>query len=138
MYSNFPPHLAHKIRDPHVTVAFRPGADKILLDSLGSKASIRAVGYGNDGKNEGLLVEVFTEDSAIQKILEERSELDDRTGESKKVPTHITLSIAEGAKAVNTKNLDFTPLDNPVNLLAIIDYSARAEPSFPIKIPFAR
>ena len=115
LYSNFPPRLAHKIRDPHVTVTFHPGIDKVFLDSLGSKAVIHAVGYGNNGENEGLLVEVSAEDPAIQKTIEEHNELDDKTGELKKFPTHITLSIAEGAKAVNTKNLDFVPFDNPID-----------------------
>lgn len=116
LYSIIPSHLAHRIRDPHVTVAYRPEANRVLLDSLGSKASIRAVAYGNNGANEGLLVEVSAEDPAIQKALEDRIAPDNRTGEIKKVPMHITLSIAEGAEAVNTKNLDFMPLDNPINL----------------------
>lgn len=116
LYSNFPPHLSHRIRDPHVTVAYRPGADKVFLDSLGSKANIHAIGYGNNGKNEGLLVEISAEDPAIQKTLEERIAPDDKSGELKRVPLHVTLSIAEGAKAVSTRDLDFVPLDNPIDL----------------------
>lgn len=118
LYSSFPPHLSHKIRDPHVTVSYRPEANKVFLDALGSKAKIHAVGYGNNGVNEGLLVEVTAENPTIQKTLEERVAPDHRTGELNKVPMHITLSIAEGAEAVNTKYLDFMPLDNPIDLTA--------------------
>lgn len=114
LYSQFPPSLSHKIRDPHVTTAYRPGTDKVFLDSLGSDATIRVVGYGNNGQNEGLLVEVMASSPAIQKTLIERTAMDDNTGRIKPVPMHITLSIAEGAEAVNTRNLDFKTLENPV------------------------
>lgn len=115
LYDKFPPTLSHKIRDPHVTTAFRPGAEKLLLDSLGSNASIRAIGYGNDGQNEGLLVEVIADDPAIQKVIDERAEPDE-TGTMRSFPVHITLSIADGAEAVNTRNLNFEPLATPVEL----------------------
>ena len=117
IYSKFPPTLSHKIRDPHVTISYRPGAEKVFLYALGSSANIRAVGYGNDGQNEGLLVEVMADDPAIQKTLNDRMEPEpDNTGEIKPVPIHITLSIAEGAEAVNTRNLDFKKLDTPIDL----------------------
>lgn len=115
VYSFFPPNLAHKIRDPHVTVAYRPGVEKVFLDSLSSEAIIRVVGYGNNGENEGLLVEVSAEDPVIQKTLSDRV-APDRDGKLKTVPMHITLSIADGAEAVNTKYLDFTPIKDPINL----------------------
>lgn len=118
LYSMFPPKKPEmqKIKDPHITVAYKPDANKLLLDSLGSNAAIRIVGYGNDGQNEGLLVEVVAEDPAIQKALDERVALDRKTGETKRVPTHITLSIAEGAKAVDTMNLTFKPLEEPIEI----------------------
>ena len=115
LYEMFPPKLDHSIRDPHVTVAFRPDSSKVLLDSLGSNAKIEVVGYGNDGQNEGLLVNVKTDDPAIQKALDNVIE-PDKNGELKHIPTHITLSIANGAKAVDTRNLEFQKIDNPVSI----------------------
>lgn len=115
LYDKFPPNLSHRIRDPHVTTAYRPSADKVFLNSLGSSAKIRAIAYGNNGENEGLLVEVSASDPTIQKTLVERV-APDRTGEVKTVPMHITLSIAEGAEAVNTKYLDYKPLETPLEL----------------------
>lgn len=121
IYSQFPPNLAHRIRDPHVTTAYRPGVDKLFLNHLGSDAIIRAVGYGNDGQNEGLLVEIVAAPQIIQKTLEEQV-IPDGAGGYKPFPTHITLSIAEGAKAVNTRNLKFERLANPVDFTGIYKF----------------
>ena len=115
LYDKFPPTLYHKIRDPHITTAYRPDARKVFLDALGSEANIQAIGYGNDGRNEGLLVEVVADDPAIQKTIKERMAIDE-TGEMKPVPTHITLSIDEESPAVNTKKLDFKLFKTPVEL----------------------
>lgn len=115
LYDKFPPSLSHKIRDPHVTTAYHPGVEKLFLDSLDSGAAIRAIGYGNDGKNEGLLVEVLADDPAIQKTLIERT-AQNSNGELKPTPMHITLSIAEGAEAFSTRNLHFEPLSTPIEL----------------------
>ena len=114
IYEMFPPKLDHKIRDPHVTAAFRPDDTKVLLDSLEDDAKINIIAYGNDGKNEGLLVDVEA-DEAIKNILDNVIE-PDKNGELKHVPTHITLSIADGAKAVDTRNLDFQKLEQPVSI----------------------
>lgn len=115
IYSKFPTNLSHRIRDPHVTVAYRPDVDKVFLDSLNSSADITVIGYGNNGENEGLLVKVKASDPIIQKTLDERVD-PNRLGEIKPVRMHITTSIADGAEAVRTKELNFLPLENPVKL----------------------
>ena len=40
---------------------------------------------------------------------------------------HITASLAEGAKASNTKNLDFKPLEKPVKLVGRFGYWIKDE-----------
>lgn len=115
IYDAFPPQLSHKIRDPHITTAYRPDAKGVHLDDLGSSASIQIIGYGNNGQNEGLLVKIAAESPIIQKTIDERV-APDEAGELKPVLSHITLSIADGAEAVNTKYLDFKPLETPINL----------------------
>lgn len=115
LYGKFPPSLSHRIRDPHVTVGYRPDASKMFLNALGSDAKIDIIGYGNDGQNEGVLVRVEAKDSGIQKTLNERV-APDQNGELKPVLMHITLSIAENAEAVNTRNLEFTELKEPVSI----------------------
>lgn len=111
LYKQFPPSLDHPIRDPHVTVAYRPSSEKIFLDELGSDAIIRVLGYGNDGKNEGLLVEVAASSPIIQKTLNERV-APDKNGEMKAVRMHVTISISKDGEAVDTRNLDFKPIQS--------------------------
>lgn len=115
VYTKFPPSLSHRIRYPHITTAYHPDIKELFLDSLGSEAKIQVIAYGNDGKNQGLLVEVEADDPAIQKALVERV-APDNTGEKKPVPIHITLSISDDAEAVDTRNLHFEPLEVPVEL----------------------
>ena len=115
VYAKFLPSLSHRIRYPHITTAYHPGTKELFLDSLGSEAKIKVIAYGDDGKNQGLLVEAVADDPAIQKTLVERV-APDNTGEKKPVPIHITLSISDDAEAVNTRNLHFEPLEVPVEL----------------------
>ena len=74
------------------------------LEQLGTGARIIAEGYGNDGKNEGLLVRIEADDPVIQEACDKL-----------KVP-HITLSVSEGAKPQDTDKLDFKPLDKPFEI----------------------
>ena len=104
LYSKAPATLARRIAQPHITTGFRPGAEQLHLGQLGSGARIMAVGYGNDGKNEGLLVQIEAEDPEIQAACDALEK------------PHITLSIAKGAAAKNTANLEFAPLDEPIEL----------------------
>lgn len=117
IYSKFPPILYHKIRDPHITVAYRPDSSRVFLDSLDSEAKIRVIGYGNDGKNEGLLAEVLSGDPAIQKAVKENILADENNKHQEgPLPVHITLSLDEGASAYGTRKLNFRPLKTPVEL----------------------
>lgn len=105
LYGKAPASLAKTIETPHVTTVFHPNkTEELHLASLGSGARIMAIGYGNDGKNEGLLVRVEADDPDVQAACDKLE-----------VP-HITLSIAEGAAAKDTANLEFTPLEEPIEL----------------------
>lgn len=88
--------LANTITNPHITTEFQP---KYVDESLfGEKVQITITGYGCDNKNEGL--EVYTE-SQNPKIEEMILHIP--------VP-HITLSLADDARAVNTRYLTFHPV----------------------------
>ena len=97
---NIPGTLERQIADQHVTLAFSPNQEKYekLHEVIGTECKMELVGYGNDGQNEGLKVKLISD-----------------------VPyfgadnPHITLSLADGAKAVKTANLDFS-LDIPERL----------------------
>jgi hypothetical protein len=88
--------LVRTIGAPHVTFAFRPKwVDRALF---GSQMKLALVGYGNDGANEGVLVELRQADSAVKDLFD-------------LIPVpHITLAVSETGKPVDTKNLCFTPI----------------------------
>lgn len=115
LHDKFPPTLYHAIRDPHVTVSYRPDAKGVFLDALNDEARIRVIGYGNNGENEGLLAEVIADNPAIQKNLQDNIGISDDI-ETKPIPVHITLSIDEHTSAYNTRKLNFRPLKTPVEL----------------------
>lgn len=85
--------LENVICNPHITFEFRP--ERVPSDLLGQEISVTVVGYGNDGQNEGLAVKIPDEAAAHYK---------------NDAQPHVTLSIATGAKAVNTKNLEFADI----------------------------
>ena len=65
-----------------------------------------AIGYANNGTNEGLLVELKTKNLRLFKM-------------SKNIPVpHITLSVSQTGLAVDTKSLPFQPI-KPFSLHAI-------------------
>ena len=104
LYNKAPAHLKNTIEKPHVTTNFAPDETQLHLESLGSESKITAIGYGNNGKNEGLLVKVESDDPIIQKAID-----------SVKVP-HITLSYSDGSHPMYTSDLEFTPLSEPFEL----------------------
>ena len=99
-----PQRLEKKIEYPHITLVFKP--EQVNTELFGSKARITVTGYGNDGENEGVLVKVEPEEETLRHAV---LNLD---------TPHITLSIAEGAKAVNTRKLEFHSVE-PVVLEGI-------------------
>lgn len=91
--------LSRPIRGTHVTFQYRP---KELDESLlGEVVNVRVVGYGCDGENEGVAVELSCENEKIREL-----------SEKIEVP-HITLSVSENGRPVNTRYLRFTPIERP-------------------------
>ena len=105
LHTKIQPTLEKVMDNPCVTMKFRPSEiSQLHPEQLGSSAKIYAVGYGNDGKNEGILVKIEADDPEIQEACD-----------AVKVP-YIALSMAEGAKVTDTEKLDFAPLEEPVEL----------------------
>lgn len=91
--------LERVIADPHVTFAFRP---KTVDTSLfGEKVIVEVVGYGNDGKNEGLFVSLHARNHTVAEMAKEIA-----------VP-HITISVSADGKPVDTGKLSFEPIPVP-------------------------
>lgn len=104
VYGLFPPQLSVQPSHLHVTLSYRGGAESAHEELLGKVVKVRIVAYGNNNKNEGLKVELLAENPELQKLCD-----------AVKVP-HISLSASREAKMVNTRFLEFTPLEKPVEL----------------------
>ena len=96
--------LPRRPQHPHVTFAFHP--DEVDETLFGIEVPITITAYGNDGKNEGVFVTTQIENERLKTLF-------------KRIPVpHITLAIADGAHAVNTKKLNFAPV-SPVTVKGI-------------------
>lgn len=89
--------LERPIANPHVTFQFRPKTVPAPL--FGENVCVKVVGYGNDGKNEGVKVELC---EASPMLLE--------MAEAIPVP-HITVSVSAEGKPVDTSKLDFHSIE---------------------------
>lgn len=99
--------LWRQIQDTHVTFQFRPKeVDETLF---GLPVDIRVIGYGVNPQNEGLLVEVTCANETVQKLCDQVE-----------VP-HITLSVSEDGKPVNTRYVDFVPIKTPFTVRSVYD-----------------
>ena len=105
--------LNNPICYPHVTVAYKP---EVTHEELyGTEISIIVKGYGNDGINEGYLVEFVpyfatTKGDKFSKLCELLSNIE--------IP-HITISISDEGKPVNTSKLKFEKL--PMDKQFVLD-----------------
>ena len=96
--------LKRTIERPHVTFEYKPSSVDFSL--FGEKVSVTATGYGNDGENEGLFVTLETDNDSLKNLI-------------KKIENpHITLSVSENGKPVNTKNLSSVPIE-PIKMTAV-------------------
>lgn len=97
------PHtLCRDIADKHITTEFKPNQAHESL--YGVTAEFQVVGYANDGQNEGYAVKLLRINAET-----ETAEALRRLYDAIPVP-HITLSLGDGAKAVNTRYLNFTEI----------------------------
>lgn len=96
--------LARVIANPHVTFRYQP--ETVDRDLFGEKITVTVVGYGRDRENEGLKVKLDIGDPRLAKLAEGIA-----------VP-HITLSVSEDGESVNTRYLDFSPVE-PFTLTAV-------------------
>lgn len=95
--------LSNVIENPHVTFTYKP--KDVRKDLLGKPVRFRVIGYACDGKNQGLQVEVLSIHSSL---LSEYGTI--------KVP-HITISVSEDGRPVDTGKLDFKPISVPFEVV---------------------
>ena len=112
--------LARVNDEIHCTFKYHPNNNEIFDEIVGQVFEIYLVGYGNDGQNSGFEILLPEE------LREYYINFDEQNPDVLKVP-HITASLAEGAKASNTKNLDFKPLEKPIKLIGRFGYWIKDE-----------
>lgn len=112
--------LARVNDEIHCTFKYHPSNNEIFNEIVGQVFEIYLIGYGNDGQNS-----VF-EILLPEELREYYINYDEQNPDVLKVP-HITASLAEGAKASNTKNLDFKPLEKPIKLIGKFGYWIKDE-----------
>ena len=101
--------LPKEVKDMHCTFKYQPSETEIekFSELLGKEITLMVVGYWSDGKNSGYEIELSPE----QEEAYTNAHSVDRGGP---VPTverttpHITVSMADGAKAVDTGRLPFS------------------------------
>lgn len=104
--------LNNKINNLHLTFKFTPNEDELFNELLGKTYTIEIIGYGNDGNNAGLQVKLPDE------LIEYYINKDD---DNIRIP-HITTSISDGNKAINTHKLKFIKLDKPIKVQGTFAY----------------
>lgn len=102
----------------HCTFKFRPQKDEILDELVGRELEVFVIGYGCDGRNSGF--EVQLPDDLMQYYIN----YEEREPNKLKKP-HITTSLVQGAKPINTKNLKFERLPMPYKIKGRFGYWIR-------------
>lgn len=88
--------LARPVAHPHVTFLYRP--EETPYDQFGAPVTLRVVGYGRDEENEAFAVTFEELPAGLADLANEI-----------RCP-HITISVSETGKAVNSGNLEFHPI----------------------------
>lgn len=100
---DLPSTLDRNIEEKHITTEYKP--EKPHKHLYGLTAQFEIIGYGNNGQNEGYKV-------ALRKIFADSEQEAELREIFNQIPLlHITLSVAKGAKPVNTRYLDFSPVE---------------------------
>ena len=101
--------LPREIKDMHCTFKFQPSEEEIKKFSklLGKALSLKIVGYCSDGKNSGYEVELTPEQNEAYTNFHSVDTESPIPTVAKTTP-HITVSMEEGAKAVDTGMLPFS------------------------------
>ena len=105
--------LTNVVMEMHCTFKYRPEKKETesFLNKLGNKAIfLKIVGYASDGKNSGFEVELTDEQ---REVYFNTHIIDDNTNKTEMTIPHITVSLSDNAKAVNTRNLKFKRLKEP-------------------------
>lgn len=94
---------------PHITLAYKPPQKDVPRELFGKQFVLVADGYGYDGENEAIRAHLEPDTGAADFDKETFDKIQGML-DARGITTHVTLSISENGKAVNSKNLDFRPI----------------------------
>ena len=97
----------------HCTFKYHPTKEEIFNNLVGEYFDLYLIGYGSDNKNSAFMVT----------LPEELNEyyINYDTDNKVKVP-HITVSLSKGARANDSKDLDFKALNKPIKVRGRFGY----------------
>ena len=97
----------------HCTFKYHPTKEEIFNNLVGEYFDLYLIGYGNDNKNSAFMVTLPEE---LNKYY-----INYDTDNKVKVP-HITVSLSKGARANDSKDLDFKELNEPIKVRGRFGY----------------
>lgn len=104
----------------HCTFKYKPTDEELIEELVGQEVEVYLIGYGCDGKNSGFLV-TFDE-SYNSYYINYHEDKTDKNGNPLLKPKHITVSLADGASATDTKDLNFVKLSEPILVIGKFGY----------------
>ena len=120
IHSLEPKKLAKTNDELHCTFKYHPTNEEIFNEIVGKTFELYIIGYGNDGQNSGFEI------SLPEELKEYYINYEEKDPTALKTP-HITVSLAENAKAANTKNLEFKPLEKTIKIIGRFGYWIKDE-----------
>lgn len=94
----------------HCTFKYHPKDDEILNELVGKEIEVFLIGYASDGQNSGFQV-LLPDDIGKYYYDMNKSEI-----------PHITASISENAKSLDTGSLKFKPLGKKYSVIGKFGY----------------
>lgn len=105
-----------KVNDEiHCAFKYHLTNDEIFDEIVGKEFEVYLIEYGNNGQNSGFEVLI------PNKLKEYYINYNEQNPEILKIP-HINASLANKAKTVNSKKLNFKRLENPIKLIRSFGY----------------
>lgn len=103
--------LANASECPHVTLDYKPSRENAHNDWFGVRLNFKIVAYGNNGLNEGFLVEALGEYD-LPKLFQAKNK------------PHITISWSEDSVPARTEDILFVPIAEEDQIQFIATYGA--------------